>query len=96
MEPRNESQPWPSSKVPLPAWTKTIAGSAYTVKRIDGDLFGIWRDVEELGTFELYGSSADELRVEHADQLSLEARTVLREFLATYREAPEGAAKRDR
>jgi hypothetical protein len=95
MEPRDASQPWPSGKLPVPAWTKTIAGAAYTVKRIGGDVFGIWRDVEELGTFELRRSPANELRASYAGDLSLEARAVVDEFMQAYSEPFEGAARRD-
>ena len=94
MEPRSASQPWPSGETPAPAWTKTIGGGTYTIKRVQGDSFGIWRDVEELGTFELHHGGHDELRasVEH---LSLEARAVVDEFIATYQEPFEGAARRE-
>ncbi|HKY39615.1 MAG TPA: hypothetical protein VJN18_26940, partial [Polyangiaceae bacterium] len=53
MQPREPSQPWPIGNAPTPAWTKTIDGAAYTVKRIQPDLFGVWRDAEELGIFQL-------------------------------------------
>jgi hypothetical protein len=95
MEPRDASQQWPSGKLPVPAWTKTIAGQAYTVKRIGGDAFEIWREGEELGTFELRRAGAGELHAAHANDLSLEARTVVDEFLNTYSQPFEGAAKRD-
>jgi hypothetical protein len=90
----NASQPRPSDQ-PLPAWTKTVGGEAYTVKRIGGAAFGIWRDVESLGTFELRGSGPSELRAVYAGDLSLEARAVVDEFIATYSEPFEGAARRD-
>lgn len=84
-----------ASTEPVPAWTKTVHGEAYTVKRIGGAAFGIWRDVEKLGSFELRGSAPSELRAVYADDLSLEARAVVDEFIATYGEPFEGAAKRD-
>lgn len=81
--------------MPAPAWTKVIDGAAYTVKRIGDDRFGIWRDVEELGTFELYSDPSEALRPGYADDLSLEARAVVREFVSDYRDgAPEGPARR--
>jgi hypothetical protein len=95
MEPRGASQPWPSGKVPVPAWTKTIHGATYTIKRIDGDGFGIWRETEELGTFELHSGPGDELRASYPDDLSLEARAAVKEFIETYKRAPEGPATRD-
>jgi hypothetical protein len=94
MEPRNASQPWPSGTTPAPAWTKTIEGAAYTIKRIDGDVFGIWRDgVEELGTFQLQLGAGRELRATFAGDLSLEARGAVHEFIQTYESVPEGAAR---
>lgn len=81
--------------MPVPAWTKTIQGNTYTVKRINEDEFGIWREVEELGTFRLQMGEADELRASYADDLSLEARAVVTEFIETSRASPEGPAKRD-
>jgi hypothetical protein len=95
MEPRDTSQPWPAGRVPAPAWTKTIQGNTYTVKRINDDELGIWRETEELGTFRLQVGQADELQVSYADDLSLEARAVVAEFIETSRTAPEGPAKRD-
>jgi hypothetical protein len=95
MEPRDASQPWPTGTQPVPAWTKTIAGAAYTVKPLGGDVFGIWRDVEELGTFELRRGAAHDLRPSYADDLSLEARAVVDEFVQACREPFEGAARRD-
>jgi hypothetical protein len=95
MEPRDTSQPWPSGKAPVPAWTKTIEGATYTVKRISGDLFGIWREAEELGTFQLEIGRDSDLRISYPDDLSLEARGVVNEFIVTSRSAPEGPAKRD-
>jgi hypothetical protein len=95
MEPRHPSQPWPGGKVPAPAWTKTIQGNTYTVKRINDDELGIWREAEELGTFRLQAGGADELRASYADDLSLEARAVVNEFIETSRSAPEGPAKRE-
>jgi hypothetical protein len=95
MEPREETQPWPSGHVPTPAWTKQINGAAYTVKRIADDVFGIWRETEELGTFALRRDSSDELQPVYGADLSLEARTVVPEFLASYIEPFEGAARRD-
>lgn len=93
MDPRAPSQPWPSGKAPVPAWTKTIGQDAYTIKRIEGNSYGIWRAAEELGTFELEGGE-NGLRVSHAPDLVLEARGVIAEFLATLDER-EGAATRE-
>ena len=95
MEPRDTTQPWPASKVPAPAWTKTMDGATYTVKRINDAEFGIWRETEELGTFQLQGEDPDEVRAAHTDDLSLEARAVVTEFIKTSRTSPEGPAKRD-
>jgi hypothetical protein len=95
MEPRDTSQPWPASSVPAPAWTKTMDGATYTVKRVNGDEFGIWRETEKLGTFQLQVGADDEVRASHTDDLSLEARAVVTEFIQTSRTAPEGPAKRD-
>jgi hypothetical protein len=65
---------------PTRAWTKEIAGKAYTVKRIDDRLFGIWRDVQELGTFRLSGDTPPAL-IAPVD-LTLEARGVADVFIA--------------
>lgn len=94
MEPRAPTQPWPSGRVPAPAWTKLINGAVYTVKRIDDVVFGIWRETEELGSFQLHHVGQNELRAEYGDDLSLEARAVVSEFIEKSREDPEGAAKR--
>ena len=95
MEPRDPSQPWPTGREPVPAWTKTIDGATYTVKRINDVELGIWRETEELGTFRLQVGEADEVRASHTDDLPLEARAVVTEFIQTSRTAPEGPAKRD-
>lgn len=79
----------------MPAWTKTVAGAAYTVKRVGADVFGIWRDVEELGAFELRRNAANELRASYPSELSLEARAVVDEFMQAYSKPFEGAARRD-
>ncbi len=94
MEPRRASQPWPPTEAPAPAWTKTIRGDAYTIKRVGGDTFGIWREGDGLGTFELRSGPGEEPRVVDERHLSLEARAVVTEFLATYFEDIEGPAKR--
>jgi hypothetical protein len=80
MEPRDQSQPWPTGIEPTRAWTKEIAGKAYTVKPIDERLWGIWRDVEELGTFQLSNDTPPRA-IAPAD-LTLEARGVVDVFLA--------------
>ena len=95
MEPRNETQPWPSGAVPVRAWTQTIDGAVYTVKPVGGDVFGIWRDVEELGTFALHRGAAGELRAGYAEDLSLEARSVVHEFIQSCSEPSKGPANRD-
>jgi hypothetical protein len=95
MDPRHSSEPFSSSKVPAPAWTKTINGAPYTVKRIAADTFAIWREAEELGTFELRGDSPDHLQATYTSDLTLEARVVIDEFIASYAGPFEGAARRD-
>ena len=92
---RNAAHLWPAGRAPAPAWTKTIRGNAYTIKRIQGDTFGIWRDVEALGTFEVCGGVGDELRASGVETLSIEARAVVDEFVATYFDDLEGPAKRE-
>jgi hypothetical protein len=68
---------------------------AYTVKRLEGDVFGIWRDGEDAGTFELWTNEEDELEATYAGQVSVEVRAVVSEFMESYRQPFEGAAKRD-
>jgi hypothetical protein len=94
MEPREPTQPWPSGNVPTPAWTKTIDGAAYTIEPIDDDVFGIWRDVEELGSFRLDPSAPGGVHSAAARELSLEAQAAVAAFIETSREFPEGAATR--
>ena len=94
MEPHDTSQRWPPGEAPAPAWTKTIKGAPYTIKRIGGTAFGIWREAEEIGTFELH-REANELRATYAGGLTLEARAVVDEFIDSYSQPFEGAAKRD-
>lgn len=94
MEPRDESQYWPSTEAPAPAWTKSINGEPYTVKRLGAAVFGIWREAEQLGTFELRGEG-EALRAAYSTDLSLEARGVVDQFIATYSKPFEGAARRD-
>jgi hypothetical protein len=94
MEPREPTQPWPSGRVPTAAWTKSIDGAAYTVEPIHDGLFGIWRDVEELGTFRLDPTDPEGFRSAEPTELTLEAREVVRQFIKTSREFPEGPATR--
>jgi hypothetical protein len=94
MQPREPSQPWPPGNAPTPAWTKTIDGTAYTVKRIQPDLFGIWRDVEELGIFQLDPDTPDGFHSANPTDLTLEARAVVKEFIETSRNHPDGQATR--
>jgi hypothetical protein len=95
MEPNNAAGRRPPGTAPVRAWTKTIHGAAYTIKQIENDTFGIWRDVEELGTFELRREGPDQLRATYVEKLSLEARSVVDELVDTYFEDREGPAKRD-
>ena len=94
MDPHDEVQPWPSGDAPVPAWTKEIDGKAYTVKPVDRHTFGIWRNVEELGTFEL----SPRARAEPSDleHLSIEARTVARAFAAFCRAGVDADQASDR
>ncbi len=80
MDPRGESQPWPAGTTPTPAWTKELNGKAYTIKPIDARRFGIWRDVEELGIFELSLDTPSHPIV--PPDVTLEARSVIDAFLA--------------
>jgi hypothetical protein len=94
MKPREPWQPWPSSNAPTPAWTKTIDGAAYTVKRIQPDLFRIWRDAEELGIFQLDPDTPDGFHSANPTDLTLEARVAVKEFIETSRNLPHGQATR--
>lgn len=66
-----------------PAWSQVLDGKVYSVRRVGGSTYEVWREGVKLGSFEFLPHSAEGPVVYVSD--GPEARAVANAFVAAYR-----------
>jgi hypothetical protein len=66
-----------------PAWSQVLDGKVYSVRRLGGSTYEVWREGVKLGSFEFHPHSVHSPVAEVSDDP--EARAVADAFVAAYR-----------